>query len=116
LSGMYGAEVTLVHIIDFFPPSYLAEECPTEFMSEAVFLDVVKKRLDQLMVQFPNFNFHSKVVIGKTKKSIKRIVDDIGADLAIIGKQDPTEPEHFLGSTTHAVITRTDLDVLVVQG
>jgi len=115
ISELFSADITLVHVIDYLPPVYAMSELPNAFVSEAVLCDLARKQLAEVMNNYPKTKFQSRVVIGRRKKSITKLAHDIGADLAILGKQDLAENERFLGSTTYGVISRSDIDVLVVQ-
>jgi len=115
MSEVFNAKITFVHIIDYLPPTYAAAALPKSLVSEDVLIDRAKERITELMKNYPDTKYETRVVMGRKKQSIVAIAKEIGADLAILGKRDPTAIDRFLGSTTLGVINRSDLDVLVVR-
>jgi len=115
IGKLFDADITLVHVIDYLPPVYAMGELPNAFVSEAVLCDLAKNQLADVMKTYPETKYQSRVVIGRRKSSFTKIANEIGADLAILGRQDLSENERFLGSTTYGVISRSSFDVLVVQ-
>jgi len=112
---IFNAKLTLVHIIDYLPPTYAAAELPNTLVSEDILVDRAKQRVTDLMKNYPDTNYETRFTIGRRKQSIVGIADEIGADLAILGQRDPSAIDRFLGSTTLGVINRSHLDVLVVR-
>jgi len=115
LSEIFNATITLIHVIDYLPPSYVAAELPNAFVSEAVLMGHAKKQITESMKRHPNIDYQSRVIIGGRKKSIVALAEEINADLVILGKHDPLAMDRFLGSTTLGVINRSSFDVLVVH-
>jgi len=115
MSIIFNAEISIVHVIDYLPPTYVASELPSAFVSEAVLVDIAKRRIAKLTGNYPNTEFDSHVVIGHRKKSIVEFAEKIGADLAVLGKHDSSTMDRYLGSTALGVINRSGMDVLVVH-
>jgi len=115
ISGIFDAKITLVHIIDYLPPTYVAAELPSGLVSEDVLVDRAKQRIADLMKRYSDIKYETHIALGRRKQSIVAIANKIDADLAILGKRDPVAIDRFLGSTTLGVINRSDLDVLVVR-
>jgi len=115
MSVIFNAKISLVHVVDYLPPTYVAAELPSAYVSKDVLVEKAKTQLAKLTERFPDSEFDIQVVVGARKKSIREVAKEVGADLAIVGKHDPNAIDRFLGSTALGVINHAELDVLVVH-
>jgi len=115
MSELSDAQITFVHVIDYLPPTYVAAELPSEVISESALLGRAKQKIADLLKDFPDANYKTRIAFGRRKQSIVDIAKEIGADLAILGKHDPDVIDRFLGSTSLGVINHSDIDVLIVR-
>lgn len=115
LGNVFGSQITVVHAVDYIPPVYLATELPNAYSSSKDLTTRAESMLDELVGQFKDVNIGTSVDIGTAKSVLNKTAANLGADLLIVGKQDPTAVDRILGTTAASVINKADVDVLVIR-
>ncbi len=115
----HGAEITLLHVIDYFP-----EEIPNDWVppEDADPGDYLKRRagtaLDDLAVRIDARAARREVLLSEVSaaRAIVRYVDENGVDMVVLGRRAGHSEALLMGSTSEAVLRRAPCDLLVVQG
>jgi len=116
VNKLFNAEIVLVHIIDYSPPSYISVEIPEIYTSEDLMKERAEQNMKEIVAKVTDMDIETIVRVGKRKSTLVSVADEIGADLAILGKHDPDITEKILGSTTHATVNAANCDLLIVHG
>ena len=116
LSSRPGCTITLAHVIDYMPPSYVSAELPEIYASEPLMIERSEKHLEELRDKSGLPEAGIVVRVGRSKEMLLDIQQAINADLIIMGKHSQTGLEKLLGSTTNGVVNKAACDVLVIPG
>lgn len=114
----YGARLSLVHVIEpvVVSPGYdllpvLPEELPDEAL-RASSQEALRRLSERLEIQ----DAEQRVITGvSTKEGILEAVQELGADLIVIGSHGRHGLALLLGSTANAVLHGAPCDVLAVR-
>ncbi len=115
LGKVFDSKVTVVHAVDYIPPVYLATQLPSTYSSSKDLTTHAEKVLAELVGQFKDTDINTSIDVGTAKSVLNKTAANLGADLLIVGKQDPTAVDRILGTTAASVINKADLDVLVIR-
>jgi len=110
-----GAELTLLHIIDYMPPIYIRPEMPQVFASDELMTERAEEHLDTLIQELGIEGCHRIVQIGSTKKELMEVIENRNFDLVVMSKHSQSGIDRLVGSTTNHIVQRTKRDVLVVH-
>lgn len=115
LSEIHDAKITLLHVVDYLPPSYVAVELPTAFSSAEWMVDRARTQLDEWAEQLDLASADKEVTTGFPKREVVRVAKDCGVDLIVIGTSGAGALKRLVGSTTTAVLNDAPCDILSVQ-
>ncbi len=115
LSTQFGAGITLLHVVDYMPPGYVAAELPQEFSAENKVLERAQGQLSAWASNVDLAQADQRVSIGSARHDIVRCAKEVGADLIVIGTAGMGALKRMLGSTTNGVLHDAPCDVLSVQ-
>ncbi len=115
LAEIHGAEITLLHVVDYLPPSYVAVELPTKFGSESWMLERAQTQLEEWAQQLDLGTAKKAVTTGFPKREVVRVAKETGVDLIVIGTSGAGALKRLVGSTTTAVLNDAPCDILSVQ-
>jgi len=115
LTRMNHGSLTLIHIVDYVPPPYVAAEIPTIYASEDLMIERAEKHLTDWAQELGLSDCKKIVKAGPAKKLIVRAVKENNVDLVIMGTHGETGIGRLLGSTANAVVQKVKCDVLVVH-
>lgn len=114
----FGSDLTLLHVIDYFP-----EDTPLEMVApedqdpETFLLEHARMRLADMSTRLGIG--HAKLSVMVTTQSARRVIPGIatekGADLIVVGRHGRRGFAEHLGSSAHAVLQHASCDVLVVD-
>lgn len=114
----FGAEITLLHVVDMwnglYPPEFTGDDSLSMFIEKAK--ENAQSTLDEITSHssFENLNYKSEVVEGNPSDVLIDRSSDF--DLVIIGKHDQSNFEHFLlGSVAEKVVRSAKCSALVVN-
>ena len=118
IAQRYGARLSLVHVIEpvVVSPGYdllpvLPEELPDEAL-RASSQEALRRLAERLEIQ----DAEQRVITGiSTKEGILEAVQELGADLIVIGSHGRHGLALLLGSTANAVLHGAPCDVLAVR-
>ena len=109
-----GARLTLLHVVDYVPPSYATPELPTGLGSSQTLIRNAREQLDRWARNAGLETASKQVVSGPAKTQIMHKVRELNADLLVMGTHGEHGIARLLGSTTRAVLHDAACDVLVV--
>lgn len=115
MARMTGAELTILHIVDYVPPRWIANELPEEFASEVSLMDRARDHLSTWMERSGLQDHPQRVLAGSPKRIIIDVAKEISADLIIMGTHGDRGIARIVGSTARAVLHDAPCDVLVVH-
>lgn len=108
-------KVTLVHVVDYVPPTYIMPEIPASYASESELIDRSKILIKEMQDKTGLTNSDVIVRVGNPKKALLEIQKELEPDLTIMAKHNQKGLQRLLGSTTSAILHRSESDVLVVH-
>ncbi len=114
-TGYSGAELTVLHVVDFIRPiddDYIIP--PTDQIEEAL-LNSARKRLDEILNRLGATDATPLVTLGPPKQEILRVAKQKTPDLIVIGAHGHHGILGLLGSTTDRVLHQASCHVLTVR-
>jgi nucleotide-binding universal stress UspA family protein len=123
LAAQLDAEVVLIHVPEMFPPALAAAggyaaSVPQEIIDEER-RDVERRVHAEFAKPLTErgIRWSAEIAQGWPPDAIANTARDLGADLIIVGTRGlHALGELFLGSTSHALVQRAPVPVLVVPG
>ncbi len=115
LAQFYGAELCVLHIIDYIPPIYVAAEIPAELSSEKKLTAKAQAHLDEWTNDHGLTDCPRMVEIGQPRKIIPKLIKDMNFDLVLLTPNDDNVIVRFFGSVSNAVAQHSDCDVLILR-
>ncbi|MEJ2454068.1 MAG: universal stress protein [Candidatus Thiodiazotropha sp.] len=118
LAGLYDAEISLLHVVEYFPEDrsneFIAPECddPAGFMESQAHLgidELASKTGCQDATRHVLFSPHS------ARSEIIKFAKENSIDLIILGSHGRHGIAVLLGSTANGVVVRASCDVLAVR-
>ena len=116
MARITGAKLTVLHIVDYVPPRWVANELPEEFATESSLLERARSHLSTWTENYGLEGHPHRIVAGSPKHIIVDTAREIGADLIVMGTQGRTGlKDMMLGSTAERVVRHAGCPVLVVR-
>lgn len=115
LAGVFGARITLLHVVDYAPPAYVSAELPGEVGTPE---SLARRAADELAEWAPRVGLDDVtrvVLVGTPKHEIADYAREHGVDLIVIGTSGMGAMKRLLGSTTNRVLHDAPCDVLSIQ-
>ena len=110
-----GAKLTVLHIVDYVPPRWIANELPEEYATESSLMGRAQGHLSTWLRKNGIEGHDQRILAGSPKHIIVDTAREIGADLIIMGTHGDRGIARIVGSTARAVLHDTPCDVLVVH-
>lgn len=110
-----GAKLTILHIVDYVPPRWIANELPEEFATESALMERAQSHLSTWIQDNGLEDHPRRVLAGSPKHIIVDTAREIGADLIVMGTHGDRGIARIVGSTARGVLHDTPCDVLVVH-
>jgi universal stress protein A len=114
LSSESDCTITLAHVIDYMPPSYVSTELPEIYASEPLMIERSEQHMEELRDKVGLPDADIIVRVGRPKDVLLDIQQAINADLIIMAKHSQTGLDKLLGSTTNGVVNKAPCEVLVI--
>ncbi|MBX2869524.1 MAG: universal stress protein [Acidiferrobacterales bacterium] len=115
LAHFYDANLSILHAIDYMPPTYMAAEIPATLSSKAYLVEKARAHLDQWATENDLEDCLKIVEIGPPKRVIIQAIKDNAYDLVLLSPNDNSVIGRFFGSVTNAIAQNTDCDVLILR-
>lgn len=110
-----GVQVTVLHVVDYIPPSYAAVELPDSFATGEAIVKNARTQLEEWVERVGLSNAQTVLATGPAKAEIVSRSKALGIDLLVMGTHEEHGIARLLGSTTRAVLHDAECDVLVVS-
>ena len=110
-----GAELTLVHVINYVPPAYMGVELPPMYTSTDDMEESARNHLSEWANAHELSDCQQVVETGSVKKKIVEIADQMGVDLVVLGAHGDSGIARMFGSVAHSVAQHVSCDALVVR-
>ena len=115
LAQQNDAELNILHVVDYVPPQWVANELPAEFASESALVERAGKHLAAWAKQAGLEDCPREVSVGSPKRVIVDTARDTGVDLIVMGTHGERGLARIVGSTARGVLHDAPCDVLVVH-
>ena len=115
LADFTGAKLTVLHIVDYVPPQWVANELPREYATESALVERAHTQLTEWVQKAGLDDRDRKIAVGSPKRIIVDTARDIGADLIVMGTRGDRGLARIIGSTSRGVLHDAPCDVLVVH-
>jgi universal stress protein A len=117
LANRYGAELTLLHVVESLPvvDSTYGPVMPFEIDLTEQMVDAARTRLAQAGQSAGVADDRQLIEVGSPKQEIVRIAEEREADLIVLGSHGRHGVKLLLGSTAASVIHHAPCDVLAVR-
>lgn len=115
LAEVFGARLTLVHVVDYIPPPYIAVELPAAYGTKENLIGRAETQLADWAAKMRLDNTTQQVSAGSPKGEIARIARESEVDLIVIGTSGLGGIKRLLGSTTNGILHDAPCDILSVQ-
>ena len=109
------ADLTILHIVDYVPPLWIANELPDEIATESSLIERARTHLSAWVDKIKLEGGEQLVSSGSPKKIIDETARDIGTDLIVMGTHGDRGIARIVGSTARGVLHDAPCDVLVVH-
>ncbi len=116
LASRYGARLGLLHVVDYVPLELSNDMMLAEPVDvDGRLVEEARENLDRLAGELGQSDAQRWVVLGSTGPEIKRIAEEHGVDLIVVGSHGRHGLALLLGSTANAVLHGAPCDVLAVR-
>jgi universal stress protein A len=114
LAKLSDAKVSIVNVVEPWPAYYNYPFIGSGEV-EVKYVEETKKYLAKLGVKYKIEEKNQHVELGTTKVEINRLVQEIKADLIVLGSHGHHGIDALLGSTANTMVHNAPCDVLVVR-
>lgn len=114
-AGAPGAQLTLLHVVEFAPVEPLGDSLLPALQIEADLLDRARQRLAELIPPAGSPVPRREVTTGNVKTEITRFARESGADLIVIGSRERHGLSILVNLTEDTVLHAAPCDVLAVR-
>lgn len=117
LSQLFGAGLTLLHVVESFPivDSTYGPIMPFEIDLTEQMVAAARTRMNTLGEQLSVPEDRRLIEVGSPKVEIVRVAEEQGVDLIVVGSHGRHGVGLLLGSTASSVIHHAGCDVLAVR-
>jgi universal stress protein A len=118
LAKHYGADLTLLHVVEHFPEDLPVEEIPPENVDPKRYLtQVANRKLADFAKRVGIEQAEQEVVLSTSsaKHEIVRIAAQRNVDLIVVGSDGGHGIKGILGTTATGILNSTECDVLSVR-
>ena len=115
LATALGAEVELLHVVEFVPVEPMGETLMPAVQIEDELLDRAKQRLIALGAQLGVPASSCRIEAGNVKAEIVRIARDLKTDLIVLGSRERHGLSILVNFTEDTVLHAAPCDVLAVR-
>lgn len=115
LTSDSGAELTVLHIVTYVPPSYVGVEIPAKYASGEYLTEKAAEHLDSWCDEHIGIACRKSVRSGPAKTAIHDVEVEEKPDLLVIGAAGESGLVRVFGSIAAHVVRHAECDVLVVK-
>ncbi len=115
LASAAGAEVELLHVVEFVPVEPMGETLMPAVQIEEELLERAQQRLAALAGELGMPESATRVEAGNVKSEIVRVARESGADLIVLGSRERHGVSILVNFTEDTVLHAAPCDVLAVR-
>lgn len=115
LAELSGAELTILHVVDYVPPRYVAAELPKNLASESALVERARGYLSEWAKRVQLGGHRQIIEAGSPKRIIVDIARDNDIDLIVMSTHGERGLARIIGSTASGVLHDTPCDMLVIH-
>jgi universal stress protein A len=115
LAGIFGAEVELLHVVEFVPVEPMGETLMPSVQIEDELLERARQRLATLATELGLPAAAARVEAGNVKSEIVRIAREHNSDLIVLGSRERHGLSILVNFTEDTVLHAAPCDVLAVR-
>ena len=115
LASTLGANLTVLHVVTYIPPQYVAIELPKELSTLDYIIPQAEQHLSNWCTQHDLINATQAIQTGNAKRAITAFIDSNDVDLVVIGDKGESEIVQPFGSVASYVIQHSSCDVFLVR-
>ena len=115
LIELTGAELTILYVVEYVPPPYVAIELPENLSSEVALVERAKGYLSDWAKKVQLADHRQIVEAGSPKRIIVDTARDNSIDLIVMSTHGDKGLARIIGSTASGVLHNAPCDVLVVH-
>jgi universal stress protein A len=115
LAGIFGAEVELLHVVEFVPVEPMGETLMPSVQIEDELLERARQRLAALATELGLPAAAARVEAGNVKSEIVRIAREHNSDLIVLGSRERHGLSILVNFTEDTVLHAAPCDVLAVR-
>jgi universal stress protein A len=115
LASAAGAEVELLHVVEFVPVEPMGETLMPAVQIEDELLERARQRLTALARELGMPESVARVEAGNVKSEIVRVARERGADLIVLGSRERHGVSILVNLTEDTVLHAAPCDVLAVR-
>jgi universal stress protein A len=115
LAGILGAEIELLHVVEFVPVEPMGEALMPSVQIEDELLERARQRLATLAGDLGIPTSAARVETGNVKSEIVRIARELHADLIVLGSRERHGLSILVNFTEDTVLHAAPCDVLAVR-
>jgi universal stress protein A len=115
LAGVLGAEVELLHVVEFVPVEPMGETLMPSVQMEDELLERARQRLATLAGELGMAGSTTRVEAGNVKSEIVRVARERNSDLIVLGSRERHGLSILVNFTEDTVLHAAPCDVLAVR-
>jgi len=115
LAATLGAEVELLHVVEFVPVEPMGETLMTAVQIEEELLQRAQQRLAALAAELGLAGAHCRVESGNVKSEIVRVARERQTDLIVLGSRERHGLSILVNLTEDTVLHAAPCDVLAMR-
>jgi len=116
IAAQHGAKLSLLHVVDYVPLDLSNDMMLAEPIDiDGRLVDEARSNLDRLAAELGVPEEQSHITLGSTGSEIRRVAEEQGVDLIVVGSHGRHGLALLLGSTANAVLHGAACDVLAVR-
>jgi universal stress protein A len=115
LAGVLGAEVELLHVVEFVPVEPMGETLMPSVQIEDELLERARQRLATLAGELGLAGSATRVEAGNVKSEIVRVARERNSDLIVLGSRERHGLSILVNFTEDTVLHAAPCDVLAVR-
>lgn len=115
LSRSLGAELHLLHVVEYIPVEPMGEALLPAVDIEQELAEGARRRLEELASQAGAAEHERQVVTGSVKGEVIRVAEELEADLIVIGSKERHGLGVMVNLTEDTILHAAPCDVLAVR-
>jgi universal stress protein A len=115
LAALYGAEIELLHVVEFVPVEPMGETLMPSVQIEDELLERARQRVATLAGELGLKGAAARVEAGNVKSEILRVAREYNADLIVLGSRERHGLSILVNFTEDTVLHAAPCDVLAVR-